>query len=166
MLNLFKRKKNAPNKVFGDVKRFDNHWAALEKVDIMLWGRSYKLDCSIITGPNRQEITQLQEDIYIRFTEEHVAVQKRVEKIVSDYYGSTEPDVLMSKFEPYELMITPKGECAILAGDADDEDLHDVLPGLAVVIYPTMAIFTEEHFTEYVLLGKNSEIKEKLHGGA
>ena len=92
-------------------------------------------------------------------------IQGHVENIVSDYYNVTDPETLISKFGPYELMITPNLDCRILASNADDEDIHDVLPGLAVVVYPRMAIFTEEDYSEYALRGGANHIKEKLYGG-
>jgi hypothetical protein len=38
------------------------------------------------------------------------------------------------------------------------------LPGLAVIIYPKMAVFTEEAYSEYVFLSGDKVIKKELYG--
>ncbi len=164
-MNLFKRKKDPPNIIFGNVKLFGRRWSTSVKAGIALWGKEYNLNCIIIADKERPEINQAQEAVFRKFTENSSLIPKGVERIVADYFGTTDASVLMSKFDPYELMISPNAECAIIANNADDEEMDDVLPGLAVVVYPKMAIFTEEDYSEYVLFSGSDEIKTELYGG-
>lgn len=59
-----------------------------------------------------------------------------------------------------------KGECAIIADNADDqaeEYVHDPAPGLAVVIYPPIAIFTDEDYAGHVFgTSGSSELENEL----
>lgn len=165
MLGLFKRKKDLSNKVFGTVKLFGRRWSTSVNAEIVLWGKAYTLNCIVVADKGHPEINQQQEDAFSRFMKNNREIRGDVEQAVADYFGTTDPFVLLSKINPYELMITPNAECAIIASNADDEDTHDVLPGLAVIVYPKMAIFTEEEYSEYVLFGGASEIKAALYGG-
>lgn len=165
VLNLFKRKKDLPNTTFGKVKLFGRRWSTSVKASISLWGKEYSLNCILIAEKEHPEINQGQEDVFRRFTQNSSYISKGVERIVADYFGTTDAALLTSKFGPYELMISPNAECAIVANNADDEEMDDVLPGLAVVVYPKMAIFTEEDYSEYVLFSGSDEIKAELYGG-
>ena len=163
MFGLFKRKKDISNRVFGTVKLFGRRWSTSVKADITLWDKVYELNCNVVADKECPEINQTQENVFSRFVEKSCQFSGQVEKIVADYFGTTDASVLLSKFCPYELMISPNGECAIIASNADDEDVHDVLPGLAVIVYPKMAIFTEEEYSEYVLRGGEYKIKAALY---
>lgn len=166
MFSFLKRKRDLLNRAFGTVKQFDRYWSTTVKAEIVLWGKPYKLNCMVAMDSEHTAITQAQEDIFIRFTENSSLIRGDVERIVADYFGTTDESVLLKKFDPYQLMISPNGECAIIASNADDEDMHDVLPGLAVVIYPSLAIFTEEDYSEYALRDGCDEIRTILYGGA
>ena len=165
MFGLFKRKKDISNRVFGTVKLLGRKWSTSVKADITLWDKTYGLSCNVVAEKGSPEINQAQENAFSRFVKNSCELREQVERIVAEYFGITDASVLLSKFCPYELMISPNGECAIIASNADDGDVHDVLPGLAVIVYPKMAIFTEEAYSEYVLRGGADEIKVALYGG-
>lgn len=165
MFSFLKKKKSPPNRVFGTVKQFDGYWSTSVKGSIVLWGKDYQLNCVVTVDDSHPEITPAQEDVYLRFAQNTDQIQKQIEHIVSDYFGTTDASVLLSKFLPYQLMVSPKGELAVIAKNADDGDWHDDPPGLAVVIFPRLSIFTKEDFSEYALRDGCDEVKAILYGG-
>ena len=166
MFNFLKKKKSEPNRVFGTVKRFDGYWSTSEKIALVLWDKPFQLSCTVSAGSGQAEITKEQEDICLLFRENCSLLREKIEGVVAGYFETTDASVLLSKFLPYEVQISPNAECAIIAGNADDEEFDDVLPGLAVVIYPKVAIFTEEDYSEYALRDGCDEVREILYGGS
>lgn len=166
MFRLLKKKKNEPNRAFGTVKKFDGYWSTSEKAEFVLWNKAYQVNCMVSAGSNQAEITKKQEDVYIRFKENCGLLQREIERVVAAYFSTTDASVLLSKFTPYQMRISPSGECAIIASNADDENQEDALPGLAVVLYPRVAIFTKEDYLEYALRDGCDEIREILYGGS
>lgn len=165
MFSFLKRKKKELNRAFGAVHRYDGYWSTSVKAEIVLWGKCYQLSCMVAVARDQAEITKAQEDTYLRFKDNCSLLGGQIERIVENYFDEEEPAVLLEKFTPYQMIISPQGECAIVAHNADDEDMDDVLPGLAVVLYPTLAIFTKEDYTEYAFHGGCNKIREILYGG-
>lgn len=165
MFCFLKKKKDMPNRVFGNVRRFDGYWSTNLQAEVTLWERQYLLSCMIYANSEHTEITREQEDAYQYFVQNGKMICKAAENLLADYFGTVDATVVLSKFEPYQLMISPNGECAIVAKNADDGNLHDALPGLAVVIFPKLAVFTKEDYLEYALRDGCDEIKTMLYGG-
>lgn len=165
MFSFLKRKKKGTNRAFGEVHRYDGYWSTSEKAEIVLWGKCYQLNCMVAAARDQAEIAEVQEDVYLCFKDNRNFLRTQIERVVANYFGEEDPAVLVEKFTPYQLIISSQGECVIIAHNADDEDMDDVLPGLAVVLYPVVAIFTKEDYTEYAFHGGCDEIREKLYGG-
>ncbi len=161
---MFRKKKKLISEVFGEVKHYGFSWTTSAKTLFVLWNKAYELHIDIVDKQAKSGISKLQEETYIKFKENLAENQKNVEKIVSKFFNTTNDDSLISKFIPYSIQINRNGECALIGENTEDEDIQDVLPGLAIIIYPRMAIFTEEAYSEYVFLSGDEDIKKELYG--
>ena len=150
---MFGKKKVLHNDVFGDMKYWGVEWNSDAKIAINLWNREYEVRLGVVAKKEADGISEIQEKAYSDFKETIIARQREIETIIEDYYQTHDTQVLISKFTPTELQISTRGECAILADNADDEDMHDPLPGLAVVVSPKVALFTQEEYAGYVFSG-------------
>ncbi len=128
------------------VRRWEVDWLGGVNILIELWRKKYVLNVSIDHNQENSDISKLQKKIYKKYLKNIVENQKKIEEAVSKYFNTTEIDILISKFIPYELQINIKGECALIAKNIEDKDIHDVLPELAVVIYPKMLILPREAY--------------------
>ena len=160
---MFNKKNSLFNESFGVVKHWGFAWTTEEKTLIVLWNKAYELHIDIVDKQGKSGISKLQEDTYIKFKENLAENQKNVEQVVSIFFNTTNVDSLISKFIPYSIQINTNGECALIGENPEDEDIHDVLPGLAVIIYPKMAVFTEEAYSEYVFLSGDKNIRRELY---
>lgn len=163
-LSFFKKNKPLINEVFGSLRFWTDTWTADHKIPLQLWGRSYELSLAVKDNPDIKGVSKLQENIYLRFTENIVENQHLIEQEVSRFFNTADTDSLVSKFIPYEIIITSRGECAVIAENTEDDDMNDINPGLAVVIYPKCAIFAADEFEEYAFFGTDygMGIKKKL----
>lgn len=163
MFNLFRKKRVIRNDVFGEVKLWTHEWATSVKVHLLLWGKKYKLNVGIVDDFEEGSITTIQEDTFLKFINSLDENQHRIENIISDFFEDKDAEILSSKFIPYKLLININGECAVLAENMDDDNSHDEAPGIAVVVYPKMRVFTSEAYQEYVFFGGDDDIKRVLY---
>lgn len=115
-----------------------------------MWNKIYKIDLCAVVSTQKDGISKVQEGAYGHIKETISDVQKATEKIVSDYYQTEDEQILKDKFMPTDLQISLKGECAIIADNADDDDTQDVNSGLAVIVYPDLKIVDGERYAGYV----------------
>jgi hypothetical protein len=162
MFGLF-RKKTIVNEVFGAVKLYADKWSASTNLGLLLWNKEYKLHISIVDNSG-SGINQLQEETFVQFKNNIEMHQKDIEQIVASYFNMTDASDLIARFVPYELLLNTNGECVIIGENNDDEDTHDVLPGLAVVIYPKLAIFTGDAYSRYAFFDVEDDVKNELYG--
>lgn len=158
------KKKTIESDVFGKLTLWNDDWTSSKKILINLWDKEYELELNVINDAVNGGVNKLQEESYIKFIKNMSENKKSIEAIVSNFFNTKERDVLVSKFLPYMLLLNINGECALIAENADDEDIHDILPGLAVVIYPKIAVFTHEDYNEYVYFANGDDIKNILYG--
>lgn len=158
------KKKTIESKVLGKLTLWNDDWTSNKKVLFNLWDKDYALELDVINDAENGGVNKLQEEAYIKFIKNMSENKKSVEEIVTKFFNTKERDVLISKFLPYILLLNINGECALIAENTDDEDIHDILPGLAVVIYPKTAVFTHEDYNEYVYFGNGDDIKNILYG--
>lgn len=147
---MFGKKKPLINEVFGEMIYWTTEWRAKSKIEIALWNQTYKIDLCVVASTQKDGISKVQEGAYGHLKETISDVQKAIEKIVSDYYQTEDEQILKDKFIPTDLQISLKGECAIIADNADDDDTQDVNSGLAVIVYPDLKIVDGERYAGYV----------------
>lgn len=147
---MFGKKKPIKDEVFGEMIYWTTEWRSKSKIELTLWNNTYKIDLCAVAGAEKEGISEIQRNAYKHFKETIIEQQKEIEKLVSDYYQTQDEQVLAEKFTPMDLQISLKGECAIIASNADDEDIHDVQPGLAVVVYPKKGIYAGEDYAGYI----------------
>lgn len=150
---MFGRKKPIIDEVFGEMIYWTIEWRAKSKIEITLWNNTYKIDLCAVATAEKDGISEIQRKAYKHFKETIIDMQKEIEKLVSDYFQTQDEQVLIEKFTPTDLQISLKGECAIIASNADDEEIHDTQPGLAVVVYPQKKIYTNEDYAGYIFGG-------------
>lgn len=147
---MFGKKKPITNEVFGEMMYWTTEWRAKSKIEITLWNQTYKIDLCAVASTQKDGINKVQEGAYGHLKETIIDVQKAIERIVSDYYQTEDEQILKDKFTPTDLQISLKGECAIIADNADDDDTQDVNYGLSVVVYPDLKIVDGERYAGYV----------------
>lgn len=151
--NLLKRREKIPvlNEVFGEVEYGVASWVATENARITLWEKAYELEVCAVAKDKNESISLKQEKSYEDFKMTICEKQKQMEEIIENYYNTKDPEVLISKFTPTELMFGRKGECVIMADNADDDDTQDVPLGLAVCFVPHLKLYTQEDCLGYIL---------------
>lgn len=161
---MFGRKKSLKNEVFGEMKYWGIQWESNTKITIELWNKTYHINLSVVAKSEKDGISEKQENVFKYFKETIHERQKEIERSVGEYFDTCDEQILISKFTPTELEISIKGECALLADNADDDDSHDPPLGLAVVVLPKAAVFTQEEYAGYIFGGGDYFITKELYG--
>jgi hypothetical protein len=147
---MFGKKKPLMNEVFGELVYWGVQWVAKSKFPITLWNKTYHLRLCVVSGDEKAGVNSVQEEAYLQLKEQIATMQTAVEHAVSDYFDLQDAQTLTERFIPYDMEISTRGECAIIAENAADDDMQDVEPGLAVVVYPKLAIYDGEIYAGYV----------------
>ncbi|MDD5934976.1 MAG: hypothetical protein PUC65_05315 [Clostridiales bacterium] len=158
---MFHKKSKVNNEVFGEVKRWELGWTPSAHVQFELWNQTYELGIEIV-DPDNDSISKCQEDAYIKFKEKLEEFEKAVEQAASDYLDTQDTNVLKSMFKPYDLQISLNGECILMVDDTEQEEMDDQ-EGLAVFLFPKIAIFPGEQYRDYVLGGGDEDIRRELY---
>jgi hypothetical protein len=161
---MFGKKKPLANGTFGEMIYWTVEWRATSKIPLTLWNKAYNITLCAVAQKEKDGISEIQEKAYCNFKEKMFEAQKSIEEAMEKFYNTSNEQVLISKFTPTELQFSIKGECALMADNADDEDWHDPPPGLAVIISPKIAIFTQEEYAGYVFGGSDYDIEKELYG--
>jgi hypothetical protein len=161
---MFGKKKPLVNSTFGEMFYWNTAWDATSKISLTLWDKAYSITLRVVAEKEKDGISQIQENAYRNFKEKKFEARKNIEEAVEKYYSTSDKQVLISKFTPTELQFSTKGESALIADNADDEDWHDPPPGLAVIISPKVAIFTQEEYAGYVFGGSDYYVEKELYG--
>jgi hypothetical protein len=143
------------NKTFGEVA-FNTGWQTSPKLTISLWGKSFFIDVTASSYSAEQPITEAQETAFAELKKNLKAKQTTMEKLLIEFYknyeyyedgdlvsynGELEKGALLAEVMPTQLLVSKDGECAVMFDQETDPD-----NGLAVVIYPTEAIMTQDEY--------------------
>ena len=151
-----KKNKKINNEIFGEMELKEAGCYGTAPIQITLWNKAFYIDLRAVTNSASPEITTKQELAYKYFKENTVYIQKKIEEIIEDDCKTKDTNVLLSRFEPFQLFFTVNGRCALLLFDAKDieEGYHE---DLAVSIIPELKLWSEE---DYVMHGICEEYKE------
>lgn len=152
---FWKKRKNEQgkviNEVFGEMEQGIAGWYV--RTQITLWNKTFDIDLQAVQNTKTTKITPKQEYACKYFKENKVDIQKKIEKLIEGDCKTKDVNVLLSRFEPYNLMFNLNGGCALLLYDSytDDEDefSHE---DLAVTILPKFGLMSDVSYEEYAII--------------
>ena len=130
-----------PNKVFGEMF-FDTGWETQSEIN--LWGKSYSIKVRANAYYEEDEITAEQEASYLSFKDKQIEKLHLVETLLLQYAVNLSSEQLNTRFTPKTLIIWDNGNYALLFSDTNDSD-----NGIAVILYPTEEIMSQDEYLTY-----------------
>lgn len=140
---MFKNKrKKIINSVFGEMEYRNSMYHG--STQITLWHRTFDIKVFPVTNSKSKEITQKQECAYEYFKKNTIDIQKKIEGFLEKICETKDTNVILTKYEPYELIFDLNGGFGleIIDNITDDEFDSDIV----IIILPDLEIDTSDHY--------------------
>ena len=140
---MFGNKRNRiVNSVFGEMEYRNSMYHGISQ--IKLWNKTFDIKVYPVTNSKSKEITPKQERAYEYFKKNIIDIQKKIEELLGKISETEDTNVLLSRYEPYELVFDLNGGCGLEIYDNVTDDEYDA--DFVIIILPDLGIDTSEHY--------------------